>query len=1059
MRKEAPILTVLGLACLKIYLAAASLNMSTNDESSLLALKTTLNSDVLAKNWSDKTSFCTWIGVTCSPRYARVTALNLSNMRLRGSVAREIGNLSFLTFLDMSSNSIGGRIPGEIGKLRRLRVLKMGSNQLSEGIPQSMGMLRNLEGLHLSNNYLSGDITTHLSTCERLLILDLSYNNLTGDIPIGFGNLSRLQTLHLTKNQLTGELPSPIFNISSLLTIVVGDNQISGNIPNELWNLSSIQRLHLFRNEFTGIIPSSIANLSILEELDLGENSFHNRVPPETGELPCLTFLNLEGNNFSGELPQSVFNLSRLRILKLGSNNLFGSVPFSIDKGLPSIRELYLIGNNFYGKIPSSISNLSELRMVQLARNSFTGYIPTSLGNLRHLEKLHLARNQLTNDLSNPEQDFLSSLTACKHLTFIIVYANLITGVLPKSLGSTNLSATLVRFRASSCRIFGRIPGQIGNLSSLLWLDFGDNELTGGIPVEIGKLRNLQGLDVYGNKLHGSLSYGLCNLNNLFSVNLANNSLFGQIPGCLGNLSSLREINFADNAFSSSIPSSVWFNERIEKLNFSNNLIDGFLPMKIGDMESLMELDLSDNRILGEIPSTISELQKLISLSLSNNKLNGIIPESLSVLRDLQYLDLSNNRLSGLIPKSLEKLAHLSYFNVSFNELSGEIPGGGPFVDFTAELFTRNEGLCGAPRFKVEACRQTKTKRSRMNKLFPFILPAVASVVVASIILILVLRRRVGKTFPATLSDEPPGLVHGRISYYEILCATGNFDEENLIGRGGFGSVYKGCFSDAMVAAIKVFDLDERGLENSFERECQVMRGVRHRNLVKIITSCSNLDFKALVMVYMPNGNLEKWLYSTNCWLNIFQRLGIMIDVASALEYLHEGYTFPIVHCDLKPNNILLDEDMVAHVGDFGIAKLLTLEQRMQQTTTLGTIGYMAPEYGSEGLVSTMVDVYSYGILLMELSLRRKPTDEMFSGELTMKRWVLESFPDKVMEIVDADLVNMDDESRDTHGNCLVSIVGLALECTADLPQDRPNMTDVLARISKIKLNLSKSLS
>jgi len=146
-----------------------------------------------------------------------------------------------------------------------------------------------------------------------------------------------------------------------------------------------------------------------------------------------------------------------------------------------------------------------------------------------------------------------------------------------------------------------------------------------------------------------------------------------------------------------------------------------------------------------------------------------------------------------------------------------------------------------------------------------------------------------------------------------------------------------------MIVAIKVFNLVVEGAFKSFDTECGVQRNIRHRNLVKIISTCSNNDFKAFVLEYMPNGSLQKWLYSQDCCLSILQRLNIMIDVASALEYLHDGYSTPIVHCDLKPSNILLDEDMVSHVADFGIVKLLGDGDSMMRTMTLATIGYMAP--------------------------------------------------------------------------------------------------------------------
>ncbi|KAL8031592.1 hypothetical protein ABFX02_13G036100 [Erythranthe guttata] len=1033
------------------------------DESSLLTLKSRIINNsgaaVLSTNWTEKTSFCTWIGVTCSRRHPRVTSLNLSGMGLEGTIPEEIGSLSFLTFLDVSNNSFSGEIPARIGNLTRLRVLKMSKNQLEGQVPSSLGFLRNLEMLDLADNKLNGNIPWQdLFNISSLKVIAFTRNyQLSGAFPIEIncGAASRLEQIRISLNQFGGDVPESLSRCRQLTIISFSYNNFTGSLTG-FENLPQLRILALAVNQFSGTISPSIGNLSNLEILDLSVNLLHGIIPSEIEKLSNLNFISLGENMLTGELPISIFNLTKLDTLSLPKNNLVGTLPISIDKTLPNLRLLYLGNNLFSGKIPYSISNLSKLTIFDVYNNSFTGIIPTNLGNLEQLQVLRLGMNQFTNDLSVPEEEFITSLTNCENLAILEVPLNPITGVLPKSIGSGNFSASLEQFVIYSCRLKGQIPEEIGNLKSLIWLSLGDNEFTGEIPLTLGRLNNMQKLEIYGTNLHGSIPQSFCSLENLYYLSLGRNGLSGNLPTCLGNLSSLREIYLEDNGFISNIPSSFWSLQRIQIFSLFNNSFNGSLSPEIANLKGVHVLKLHGNRLSGDIPTTIGQLENLVNLSLSDNMLHGSIPESLANLKLLQYMDLSRNNISGPIPKSLETLSDLSYFNVSFNELSGEIPQGGRFANFTAELFQGNKGLCGEPRFNVEACNNTTRKSSSgKSKLLKYILiPIVCMLVITTIIILLLTHYRRRSSVLSDKSDLAIGLTHERISYYEILRATRNLDEANLIGKGSIGSVYKGTFSNRTTAAIKIFNLDVQGAFKSFDTECQIMCGLRHRNLVKVITSCSNLDFKALVVEYMRNGGLDEWLYSPKCTFDIAQRLRIMIEVASAMEYLHRGYSSPIIHCDLKPSNILLDENLIAHVGDFGISKLFSEDQRIVQTKTLGTIGYMAPEYGSSGLVSTAVDVYSYGILLMETFTRKKPTNEMFIGDLTMKNWVLQSFPDALNQIVDAQLLNTDEEYSTLH---LESIMRIAIDCTSEIAEERPNMGDVLAMLNKINVELHET--
>ncbi|XP_057503586.1 probable LRR receptor-like serine/threonine-protein kinase At3g47570 isoform X1 [Actinidia eriantha] len=1014
-------------------LACLAMTSLTTDQSALLAFKAHITSDpsgVLAKNWSTTASVCHWIGVSCGVLQQRVTALNLSHMGLTGTLSPHLGNLSFLALLSLSFNHFHGQIP------------------------EDWASLHQLEEIYLGYNNFSGDVPSWNGNFSNLKLLGLKYNQLTGSIPYAIFNMSSLQRVDLTSNGLYGSLPEDMCDhVSKLEGLFLSSNHLYGQIPSSLYKCRDLQYLSLSFNNFNGSIPREIGNLTMLKMLYIGNNDLKGALPEEIGNLN-LEKLSIHEASLTGLIPFQIFNMSTIRIIDLGFNQLSGQLPSSLGLWLPNLELLYLGDNKLSGIIPSSIGNASKLTILSVTTNSFSGSIPNTVGNLRFLRLFLASQNNLTRESSSLELSFFTSLANCRHLEILGIALNQFNGILPASLG--NLSTTLQRLEAFGCKLMGDFPSGIGNLSSLEVITLDSNELTGFLPETLGRLQHLERLYLEHNRLQGSIPNDLCLLNKLGDIYLSDNKLYGPIPACLGEHKPLRRLYLDSNHLTATIPLTLWSLTDLIGLNLSTNSLSGYIPLEIGRLKVITQIDLSWNQLSGDIPSTIGGAQTLVTLSLAHNKLQGPIPQLLGDLISLEFLDLSNNNLSGGIPKSLEALRYLQYLNLSFNRLQGEIPTGGHFANFTAQSFMQNDGLCGAPRLQVPLCRTSRTTNLDFLK---YVLPSIAAAILVAVLIFVLIRfQKQKKQLPPSQVD-PSTRGWRVVAYQELGRATEAFSESNLLGAGSFGSVYKGTLTDGTIVAIKVFNLQAEGAFKSFEAECEIMLNVRHRNLLKVISSYSSMDFKALVLEYMPNGSLEQWLYSHNYFLDVLQRLNIMIDIVSAMEYLHHGLPSPIVHCDLKPSNVLLDEDMVAHVGDFGIAKLLGEGEYISQTKTLATIGYMAPEYGTEGIISIRGDVYSYGILLMEVFTRKRPTDEMFTGEMSLKRWVSELLRDgSVLLVVDSNLIGSEDEHFSAKEQCVLSVFHLALACSKDSPKERINITDAAAIIENIKIEFLENI-
>ncbi|GAY46679.1 hypothetical protein CUMW_098930 [Citrus unshiu] len=851
-------------------------------------------------------------------------------------------------------------------------------------------------GLNLSSFGLEGTISPHIGNLSFLRSIQLQNNKLSGNLSREIGNLFRLRVLNISFNNLQGELPVNISKLTELKMLDLMANKITGRVTDDqLRNLRSLQVLNFGKNLLWGSIPPSIANL----------------IPSDLSRLENLKVLDLTINRLAGTVPSTIYNMTSLVHLRLASNQLGGEIPYDVRDTLPNLLDFIYCFNRFTGKIPGSLHNLTNIQIIRMTHNLLEGTLPPGLGNLPFLRTYNIGFNKIVSSGDDEGLSFITSLTNSTHLNYLALDGNQFEGKIPESIG--NFSNELSKLYLGGNHIYGKIPASIGRLRSLTLLDLSYNSISGEIPIEIGQLQGLQVLGLAGNEISGVIPNSFANLKKLNQIDLSGNELTGEIPISFGNFQSLLSIDLSNNRINGNIPKGILRP----------------LPEEISRLENVVTIDLSDNSLSGNLPNSLKNCKSLEELLMTNNQFSGPIPNIVAELKGLEVLDLSSNKLSGSIPSDLQNLQALRSLNLTFNNLEGVVPSEGIFRNMS------NVHLKGNPKLCLQlGCENPRSHGSRLIILS--IIVTIMAVIAGCFLIVwpIIVRKRKAKRVGVSALFK---VCHPKISYDELRRATGNFSHENLIGSGSFGSVLHN---------------ERTGSWKSFIAECETLRNVRHRNLVKLITSCSSLDsknmeFLALVYEFLSNGSLGDWIHG--------ERKN-ELDITSALDYLHNDCEVPVVHSDLKPGNILLDEEMTAKVGDFGLARFL-LERVDNQSSIssthvfMGSIGYVPPEYGLGERPSTAGDVYSFGVMLLEIFTGMSPTSESFAGEFNIVKWVESNLPENVLQVLDPELRQLmtsnESQTIQLH-DCLITIIGsVGLSCTTESPGGRIGIREALRRL------------
>ncbi|XP_027358922.1 receptor-like protein kinase 5 [Abrus precatorius] len=889
--------------------------------------------------------------------------------------------------------------------------LAMINTNITQTLPPFLCDLKNLIHIDFQWNCIPSEFPTSLYNCSKLEYLDLSQNYFVGKIPYDIDRLARLSFLNLGGNNFSGDIPANIGRLKELTSLQLHQCLFNGTFLADIGNLSNLETLYMFSNSMLPPtkLPSSLTQLNKLKVFYMYGSNLAGEIPEAIGEMVALEQLDLSGNGLSGQIPNGLFMLKNLSILYLYNNNLSGEIPGMVEAF--NLTRLDLSHNSLSGKIPDDLGKLNKLTYFGLSMNQLSGKVPKSIGQL-------------------------------PALTDFVVFLNNLSGTLPQDFGRFS---NLETFQVASNSFTGRLPQNLCYYGRLVGLTAYDNYLSGELPESLGSCNSLQYLRVDNNELSGKIPSGLWTSMNLSTFMINDNKFTGELPERLSLNLSVLAISY--NQFSGRIPRGVSSWKNVVVFNASNNLFNGSIPLELTSLPQLTTLLLDHNQLTGPLPSHIISWKSLITLNLSHNQLSGEIPDAISLLHALNILDLSENEISGQIPLQLA-LKGLTNINLSSNHLTGRIP-----IEFEnlvyANSFLNNSDLCADTLALNLTLCNSRPRRARNGSSASHAM-ITTLVVVSSLLAFLssFLMIRVYRKRKQDLKRSWKLTSFQRLSFTKSNIVS-SMTEHNIIGRGGYGAVYRVAVDGLGYVAVKKIWSSrklEQNLVNSFLAEVEILSNIRHTNIVKLLCCISREDSLLLVYEYMENHSLDRWLHKkgkasamSNSVLDWPKRLHIAIGAAQGLCYMHHDCLPPVVHRDVKTSNILLDSQFNAKVADFGLAKMLIKpEELATMSAVAGTFGYIAPEYAQTTRVNEKIDVYSFGVILLELTTGKEANHGDEYSSLAEWAWRHIQVGSDIEDILDEEIKEAcyTDEMR--------NIFKLGVMCTSTLPASRPSMKEVL---------------